>query len=142
MLYIVALPFNRFWVLADSLTTTTTEGSWVGHHLVAIDWKFYKREQAKRLNSAIKIIGGHVIMANKYWETETPEVMQTEKNQLRFYPENGKVQVFPVVASAANGVGRGATIDLASMTADELEELKSRIEHAIQSQLTTEEASA
>lgn len=79
-------------------------------------------------------------MANKYWETETPVVMDTEKNEVRFFMEAGKVQVYPKVASAARGIGKGATIDLAAMEVDELNELQELIGKAIAQQLEMEPA--
>lgn len=78
-------------------------------------------------------------MANvKYWEVETPIEIKGEKSVARVYLENGKVQVFPVVANSKHGIGRGATLDLQSMTVDQLKELQATIDKAIQVQLTTE----
>lgn len=78
-------------------------------------------------------------MANvKYWEVETPIEIKGEKSVARVYVENGKVQVFPVVANSKHGIGRGATLDLQSMTVDQLKELLATIDKAIQVQLTTE----
>jgi hypothetical protein len=73
----------------------------------------------------------------KYWETEQPRVLSTEKNEIRFYPENGKIQVFPKVSNAPRGVGKGATIDLDSMTVDELRQLGAAVAEAIKLQLDT-----
>lgn len=70
-------------------------------------------------------------MSNKYWETEEPVVLESEKNQIRVFTEAGKVQIYPKVASAARGIGRGATIDLAAMSPEELEALQVEIEKAI-----------
>lgn len=54
-------------------------------------------------------------MAKGYWELETAEVVTFGKTQFRYFKNAGKLQVFPVVETAPNGVGRGATIDLAAM---------------------------
>lgn len=73
-------------------------------------------------------------MADKYWETETPKVMVTEKNEVRFFGEAGKVQVYPRISSG-RGIGRGATIDLESFTEAELEELKVLLNEVINKRL-------
>lgn len=75
----------------------------------------------------------------KYWEVESPVILETEKNVVKVYSENGKVQVFPRVKGTAHGVGKGATIDLETMEVHELLELKELIGKAIDSQLTIEE---
>lgn len=77
---------------------------------------------------------------SKYWENEKPTVLSTEKNEVRFFNEAGKVQVYPKVPNTARGIGKGATIDLASMTVEELKELDALIQAAIQQQLTMEPA--
>lgn len=76
----------------------------------------------------------------KYWEVETPIEIKGEKSVARVYVENGKVQVFPVVPNSKHGIGRGATLDLQTMTVDQLMELQATIDKAIQAQLTTEVA--
>ena len=70
-------------------------------------------------------------MANKYWETETPVIMSTSTNEIRVYPENGKIQVYPKVDNAPRGIGRGATIDLAGMTRKQVDELEKQVVAAI-----------
>lgn len=80
-------------------------------------------------------------MANvKYWEVETPKVIEGEKSVAKIYTENGKIQVFPKVPNTKHGIGRGATLDLETMDVDALMELKKQIEVAIMTQLTTEVA--
>lgn len=66
-------------------------------------------------------------MAGKYWEEETPEVFEFGKNQFKYYAKAGKLQVYPIVASSPNGIGRGAVIDLSSMSVDEVAQLKTVI---------------
>jgi hypothetical protein len=62
-------------------------------------------------------------MAKGYWEMETPVVQQFGKTQFRYFKNAGKLQVFPVVETAPNGVGKGATIDLAAMNDEAKAEL-------------------
>ena len=71
----------------------------------------------------------------KYWETETPIEVASEKSVVKFYPENGKVQFFPVVKSAARGIGKGVTLDLTAMTELELKTLAVNIKQAVDKQL-------
>lgn len=77
---------------------------------------------------------------SKYWETEKPVVLSTEKNEVRVFLDAGKVQVFPKVANTARGIGKGATIDLEAMDVDEMKQLQELISKAIENQLTTEPA--
>lgn len=58
-----------------------------------------------------------------YWRRETPVELTFEKNVIRFFRDHGKIQVFPRIESG-RGIGRGATINLDSMTHEELKELK------------------
>lgn len=74
----------------------------------------------------------------KYWEVETPIEIRGEKSLARIYVENGKVQVFPVVPNTKHGIGRGATLDLQSMSVDQLIELQATIAKSIKAQLTME----
>lgn len=67
----------------------------------------------------------------KYWETETAKVLKTEKNEIRVFQENGKIQVYPLVPSAPNGVGKGSTIDIQSMSPAELYELEALLMNTI-----------
>lgn len=69
-------------------------------------------------------------MASKYWETETPKVVVTEKNEVRAFNEAGKIQVYPRISSG-RGIGRGATIDLEGCTMEELEQIKELIDNVI-----------
>lgn len=75
----------------------------------------------------------------KYWEVETPTIFESEKNVVKVYKENGKIQVFPKVPGTAHGVGKGATIDLETMSVEQLMELRELVVNAILEQLTTEE---
>ena len=76
-------------------------------------------------------------MANgkKYWEIETPEIIQSEKNVVKVFVDCGKVQVFPRVAGTAHGIGKGATADLELMDAEQLEELRNLMNATIDVQL-------
>ena len=73
-------------------------------------------------------------MAVKYWETETPITVVTEKNEVRIFNEAGKIQVYPRI-STGRGIGRGATIDLDGCTIDELKQIKELINNAIDKRL-------
>lgn len=75
----------------------------------------------------------------KYWELEKPLELSTEKNVIRVFMENGKAQIFPKVAGTAHGVGKGATIDLETMTIAELETLRAFINKAIDMQVSERE---
>jgi hypothetical protein len=75
------------------------------------------------------------VVSNKYWETETPIEIKGEKSVAKIYTENGKIQVFPVVPNSRFGIGKGATLDLSSMSVDQLEELRTEIGKAIDAQL-------
>ena len=77
-------------------------------------------------------------MTNKYWEVEAPIEIKGEKSLARIYVESGKVQVFPVVPNTKHGIGRGATLDLQTMSVDQLHQLQTVIEQTIKAQLTTE----
>ena len=77
-------------------------------------------------------------MTNKYWEVEAPVEIKGEKSVAKIYVESGKVQVFPVVPNTKHGIGRGATLDLQTMTVDQLYELQATIDKAIKAQLTME----
>lgn len=68
----------------------------------------------------------------RYWEHETPYIMNLGKNQLRYFPEAGKIQVYPIVPNSPHGVGRGSTIDLREMALEELELLKTKMLEAIE----------
>jgi hypothetical protein len=67
----------------------------------------------------------------KYWEREKPKVVVLGKNVLKLFLENGKIQVFPKVDTAPNGVGRGSTIDLEHMNKKDLENLIHVIQYAV-----------
>lgn len=67
----------------------------------------------------------------RYWEREKPKIVVLGKNVFKLFLENGKIQVYPKVDSAPNGVGRGATIDLERMKEDELNHFISIIGYAI-----------
>lgn len=73
--------------------------------------------------------------AVKYWETETPVEIKGSKSVAKVYPENGKIQVFPVVANSRFGIGRGATLDLTSFSVEDLKALQAEIGKAIDKQL-------
>ena len=50
----------------------------------------------------------------KYWENEEPIYSETEGNEIRFYEEAGKFQLFNKLASGK--ISRGVTIDVAKCT--------------------------
>ena len=68
---------------------------------------------------------------NKYWENEAPEIFEFGKNQFRYYQEAGKLQVYPIIPGTANGVGRGATIDLQAMSPDEVLQFKQVLDNIL-----------
>ena len=74
-------------------------------------------------------------ISNKYWETETPIVIEGEKSVAKIYMENGKVQVFPKVANTKYGIGKGATMDLESMNKASLIAFKEEMIKAIDNQI-------
>lgn len=67
----------------------------------------------------------------KYWEREQAKVISLGRNVFKLYVENGKIQVYPKVETAKNGVGRGATIDLEHMNEKELLQLLQVIQYAV-----------
>lgn len=67
----------------------------------------------------------------KYWEREQAKVISLGKNVFKLYLENGKIQVYPKVETAKNGVGRGSTIDLEHMNDKELLQLLQVIQYAV-----------
>ena len=67
----------------------------------------------------------------KYWEREQAKIVTLGKNVFKLYAENGKLQVYPRVESAKNGVGRGATIDLEQMSETEMTQLLQVLEYAV-----------
>lgn len=73
----------------------------------------------------------------KYWELEKPVELSTEKNVIRVFMENGKVQIFPKVAGTAHGIGKGASADLEMMTIEELEQFRLLINQAIETQVAS-----
>lgn len=76
----------------------------------------------------------------KYWEVETPIEVKGEKSVAKVYVEAGKIQAFPVVPNTKYGIGKGATIDLESMSVEQLQQLREAVNKAIDAQLTTETA--
>ncbi len=77
-------------------------------------------------------------MSKKYWEEETPMVLDTKRNEVRFYPEFGKVQVFPKVWNAKRGIGHGATLDIELLSREEVAELKRMLDICLDRQLEKE----
>lgn len=67
----------------------------------------------------------------KYWEREQPKVIVLGKNVFKLFVENGKVQVYPKVDTAPNGIGRGSTIDLEQMNKKELQNLIQVMQYAV-----------
>lgn len=71
----------------------------------------------------------------KYWELEEPVIKKSEKNVVKVFAEQGKLQVFPRVNNSKYGIGRGVTLDLEDFQLDELKELQSLIKHALEHQI-------
>ncbi|WP_203334663.1 hypothetical protein [Planococcus beigongshangi] len=71
----------------------------------------------------------------KYWEVENPVIKKSEKNVIKVYREQGKVQVFPRVEGSKHGIGRGVTLDLEKFHPNELFELKALIVEAFNHQI-------
>lgn len=69
--------------------------------------------------------------SKKYWEREKAKVISLGQNVFKLFTENGKVQVYPKVDTAPNGVGRGSTIDLEHMTPADMEKLIQTIQYAV-----------
>lgn len=67
----------------------------------------------------------------RYWEREQPQVLRTKKNELRFFPEHGKIQVYPRIEGTPHGVGRGVTINLEDEEPEVLMELASKFQETI-----------
>lgn len=67
----------------------------------------------------------------KYWEREQAKVVSLGRNVFKLYVANGKIQVYPKVDNARNGVGRGSTIDLEQMNETELLQLLQVIQYAV-----------
>lgn len=67
----------------------------------------------------------------KYWEREQPKIVVLGKNVFKVFLENGKIQVYPKVDTAPNGVGRGSTIDLENMSLNDLSMLNQLINYAV-----------
>lgn len=59
----------------------------------------------------------------KYWELEEPTVITTTKNEIRFFPQYGKVQVYPKIETG-RGIGKGATINFDGFTNGDVEKFK------------------
>lgn len=71
----------------------------------------------------------------KYWEVEVPQELTTEKNVVKVYPENGKIQVFPRVTNTAYGIGKGATVDLETMSEEEVKQFVELVNQAVAARL-------
>lgn len=60
----------------------------------------------------------------KYWTLEEPVVLKTTKNEIRFFNQHGKIQVYPKIDSG-RGIGKGATINLDGFSQEDIETFKS-----------------
>ena len=61
---------------------------------------------------------------SKYWETETPAVVDTGKNILRYFEQAGKVQISMPNwknADGENKPGKTVTVDIAALVNDDVE---------------------
>jgi hypothetical protein len=67
----------------------------------------------------------------KYWEREQAKVISLGKNVFKLFTENGKIQVYPKVPTATNGIGRGSTIDLETMSDTERKQFLEVIQYAV-----------
>ena len=67
----------------------------------------------------------------KYWEREQAKVVVLGRNVIKLFVQNGKIQVYPKVEGARNGVGRGSTIDLEHMNEKEMLQLLQVIQFAV-----------
>ena len=63
----------------------------------------------------------------RYWELEQPIIYSSDKNVVKVYMNQGKIQVFPSVPSSKYGIGRGATLDLHSFSNERLIDLRESI---------------
>ena len=66
----------------------------------------------------------------KYWNHEEPITLKTEKNEIRFFPQHEKVQVYPVISSG-RGIGKGATLNLDAFTSDQLETFYNNLQQVL-----------
>lgn len=70
-------------------------------------------------------------LRKRYWEKEEPEIHTFGKNVIKIFHKAGKIQIFPRVPTAPNGVGKGSTLDLESMAAEERQNLILVLQKAI-----------
>lgn len=71
----------------------------------------------------------------KFWELEEPIIKKSEKNVVKIFRKQGRIQVFPRVDSSRYGIGRGATLNLETFHLADLLELKSFIDEAFHNQI-------
>ena len=62
-------------------------------------------------------------------------MLETNKNVIKIFCEQGKIQVFPRVDSTKHGIGRGATMDLIEFNLEELSDLKRLINEVFNYQM-------
>lgn len=75
----------------------------------------------------------------KYWELENPEVKILGRNEVRFFKKAGKVQVFRRKEGLKHGVTKGATLELDSMSDNELRILLEVLMVAVDAELSKRE---
>jgi hypothetical protein len=80
---------------------------------------------------------------SRYWENETPEVIKTERNMIKYYPNAGKMQVAGVYKDAVTGEvkqGKTATLDIedAAAYSEALDLIQSFIDASRELVATTE----
>lgn len=73
----------------------------------------------------------------KYWEHETPVVINSEKNEVRIYAQHGKIQVYPTI-SKGRGIGKGATINMDTFTTEELHLFASKLKQFVNAEFESE----
>jgi hypothetical protein len=71
-------------------------------------------------------------LADKYWEKESPSVVEVGRNVLKIFFKSRKIQVFKRIDGTANGLSKGVTLDLDQMNRAELEGMKVAVTSAIE----------
>ncbi len=81
-------------------------------------------------------------MANKYWENEKPDIIQTEKNFFIHYPEAGKLQICGSFRDNKGEIvpGKRGTIDIEDLAThpEAIEILQKFIDEAKDLEVKTE----
>jgi hypothetical protein len=86
---------------------------------------FTKDELAQFRSKLVNLVNRGVTgysSEKKYWEHEEPVIISSEKNEIRFYCNHGKLQVFPKIETG-RGIGRGATLNLEGIDYSEIKRI-------------------